>query len=133
MCKGQLTICKSGIEVHNSHIFPKNKKTMIKEIELQAISLHYTNKEYKNISNILSKLKYPKNKLGGMVTDTYAYIICKKESYEKLYKDLSIKNIRVRGEVAKTKYVTHLKNIPVVVNSDKINTILKNIEEMTNS
>ena len=106
---------------------------MIKEIELQAISLYYTNKEYKNISNILSKLKYPKNKLGGMVTNTYAYIICKKECYEKLYKDLSVKNIRIRGEIAKTKYITHLKDIPKIVNSDKINTILKNIEEMTNS
>ena len=40
---------------------------MKKEIGLKAISLYYTPKEYKSLSNKLQRLKYPKNKLGGIV------------------------------------------------------------------
>ena len=105
---------------------------MKKEIELQAISLHYNPKEYNKVSDILKKLKYPKNKLGGIVTTTYSYIICNKDSCESLFKSLNIKNVRIRTEIAKTKCLINFKDVPIT-NSKKIDELLKNIEEMQNS
>ena len=48
---------------------------MEKEIESNAIYLYYTQKEYKSIRNKLQRLKYPRNKLGGIVSETYAYFL----------------------------------------------------------
>ena len=105
---------------------------MKKEIELKAISLYYTDKEYKSIRNKLQRLKYPRNKLGGIVTYTYAYILCEEEDYKKLYETLSMKNIRIRLEIAKTKYIIHSEDIKIVTNK-RIETILDNLKRMNNS
>lgn len=105
---------------------------MKKEIELKAISLYYTKKEYKSISNKLQRLKYPRNRLGGIVTETYSYILCEKEEYEKLYKSLTIKNVRIGSEIAKTKYIIHLENTKLKSNK-KVDMILGNLKEMIKS
>lgn len=107
---------------------------MKKEIELKAISLYYTDKEYKSIRNKLQRLKYPRNKLGGIVTYTYAYILCEEEEYKKLYEALSTKKVRIRGEVAKTKYIIHSKDVEKkIVTNKRIDTIIDNLERMTKS
>jgi hypothetical protein len=107
---------------------------MKKEIELKAISLYYTDKEYKSIRNKLQRLKYPRNKLGGIVTYTYAYILCEEEDYKKLYETLSTKKVRIRGELAKTKYIIHSKDVEKkIVTNKKVDIIVDNLKEMINS
>ena len=105
---------------------------MEKEIELNAIYLYYTQKEYKSIRNKLQRLKYPRNKLGGIVSETYAYFLYEEEDSEKLQKALNIKNVYMRIEVAKTKLITHLKDTNVKSNK-KVDSLLDNLEEMINS
>ena len=130
MCKGQLNYVKGGIEVRNSH--QQKNYSMEKEIELNAIYLYYTQKEYKSIRNKLQRLKYPRNKLGGIVSETYAYFLYEEEDSEKLQKALNIKNVHMRIEVAKTKLITHLKDTNVESNK-KVDSLLDNLEEMINS
>ena len=105
---------------------------MEKEIELNAIHLYYTQKEYKSIRNKLQRLKYPRNKLGGIVSETYAYFLYEEEDSEKLQKALNIKNVHIRIEVAKTKLITHLKDTNIKSNKI-VDSLLDNLEEMINS
>ena len=105
---------------------------MEKEIESNAIYLYYTQKEYKSIRNKLQRLKYPRNKLGGIVSETYAYFLYEEEDSEKLQKALNIKNVHIRIETAKTKLITHLKDTNVESNK-KVDSLLDNLEEMINS
>ena len=107
---------------------------MKKEIELKAISLYYTDKEYKSIRNKLQRLKYPRNKLGGIITHTYAYVLCEKEEYKKLYDALSTKKVRIRGEIAKTKCLIHSKDIEKkIITNKRVDIIIDNLERMIKS